>query len=313
MRNTIKFFAAVLFMMMLAVPNVKAEAASVSYPKIVVESVTTDGNKVFIGDEVPLHVTLKNMSNKVAVTEVLLTYSSEEDVIVPIEGQSNQVFVSEIKAGEEMAADFSVKVTETKDTFAKINFDIKYVITVFDDLGRPSYSQQTNSSYAVLDIYSEEKVLTISNLSVPVDGALYEKGLISFNYANTATTDITDFKVTVAGLNDNEPEVFSIGDIKSKKTGYFENYITYSVTGNRTVSITFSYTNSDGEEIVSDVAQFVTSVYEKTVTAPDVENVEEDNLDETRGVNLSLVFLGIACILGLMCIFFALSNARKNK
>lgn len=298
MKKKILSLVTLVAVVLLMLPSVKAEAASITNPKVVVE-------KVDFKDSV-INVTLANKSNSVAVTDVLLSYESEKDVVVPVNGQSNQVFVSTIKANDSVTVELPVLVKNSGATAAKVEFKIEYVVASTD-------VQKSSNSFIMLDLSSVGGNLTISNISFPSEGYLYEKGLVSFTYKNATDSDITGLKLMVSGLNDGNVEIYNVGDVKAKKTGYYETYLSFNTLGARDVVVAYAYTTSEGEEVVSEGTIYSTYVSERMTETviPSTQPTEESNVE--KGFNISYVFIGLAGILVVICAVLAINSTRKNK
>lgn len=289
-----------LAVVLLMMPSVKVEAASVSNPKVIVEKVAFN--------ESIISVTLKNMSTTADVTDVLLTYASEKDVVVPMDGLSNQVFIASIKASDSVTVDLPVTVKNAGSTSAKVEFNIEYVVASND-------SQKSNQAFIMLDLSTAGGSITVSNVSFPREGYLYEKGLVSLTYKNATDADITDLKLIVSGLNGDNIEVYNIGDVKAKKTGYFETYLSFNTAGTRNVVLAYSYTTSDGEEVISEGTVYSTDVTEKKVEV--VNPVADTNDEKVEPIqprfNMSYVFIGLAGVLVTICIVLVVISFRKKK
>lgn len=298
MKKKILSLVTLVAVVLLMLPSVKAEAASITNPKVIVE-------KVDFKDSI-INVTLANKSNSVAVTDVLLSYESEKDVVVPVNGQSNQVFVSTIKANDSVTVELPILVKNSGATSAKVEFKIEYVVASTD-------VQKSSDSFIMLDLSSVGGNLTISNVSFPGEGYLYEKGLVSFTYKNATDSDITGLKLMVSGLNDGNVEIYNVGDVKANKTGYYETYLSFNTVGNRDVVVAYAYTTVDGEEIISEGTIYSTYVSEK-LTETVVPTTEPTTETATNGgFNISYVFIGLAGILVVICAVLAINSTRKNK
>lgn len=300
MKKKLLSLATMLALVVLLMPSVKAEAASISNPKVVVE-------KVDFKDSI-MTVTLTNMSHSVNVSDVLLTYESEKDVVVPVDGQANQAYIDAIAAGASATVEFPVAVKNAGSTSTRVDFNIEYVDSATD-------VQKSNKAFTVLDLTSVSGNLTISNVSFPREGYLYEKGLVSFTYKNATDSDISDLKLIVSGLNDGGVETYNVGDVKAKKTGYFETYLSFNTLGSRDVVVAYSYTTADGEDIVSEGTIYSTYVSERITedTKPVVTDEPTDTDTNQKDFNMSYVFIGLAGLLVIICIIIAVTSARKNK
>lgn len=300
MKKKLLSIVTLMAVILLMMPSVKAEASSMNNPKVVIKEVNYKDSVIT--------VTLANMSSSVAVTDVLLSYEAEKDVVVPADGQSNQAFVSSIKASGTTTVELPVVVKSVGNTSAKVKFNIEYVVSSTD-------VQKSNSSFIMLDLSTAGGNLTVSNVSFPQDGYLYEKGLVSFTYKNTTESDISDFKLIVSGLNDGNVETYTVGDVKAKKNGYFETYVSFNTVGNREVVVAFSYVTAEGDEVFTDGTLYSTHVSEKITDAVSpISGVDAsaDSTEETK-LNISYLFLGLAGIAVIICAVLAITGARKNK
>lgn len=300
MKKKLLSLVSMLAIVILMVPSVKVEASSINNPKVVIEQVD-------FSDSV-ITVTLANKSNSVAVTDVLLSYEADKDVVVPADGQSNQAFISSIKASGTATIELPVVIKAGGNTSAKVEFTIEYVVSSTD-------VSKSNKSFIMLDLTSAGGNLTVSNVSFPREGYLYEKGLVSFTYKNTTESDISDLKLIVSGLNDGNVETYTVGDVKAKKTGYFETYVSFNTVGNRDVVVAYSYETADGETVFTDGTLYSTYVSEKaSVTVDPIATAypTQDN-DEGKGFNVSFIFIGLAGVLVVICVILAINSTKKNK
>lgn len=300
MKKKLLSLVTLMTVVLLLMPSLKAEAASITNPKVIIEQVDFKDSVIT--------VKLANKSNSVAVTDVLVSYGAEKDVVVPVDGQSNQAFVSSIKASGVETVEFPVVIKTVGNTSAKVEFTIEYVVASND-------AQKSNRSFIMLDLTSAGGNLTISNVSFPREGYLYEKGLVSFTYKNATDSDISDLKLIVSGLNDGNVETYSVGDVKAKKNGYYETYVSFNTLGNRDAVVAYSYTTADGEEVISEGTLYSTYVSEKITSSTDsIATVNpSDDSNEKSGLNVSFIFIAIAGVLVVICAILAINSTRKNK
>ena len=71
-----------------------------SKPKVIIEAYSFDRERVYAGDKLRINLSVRNTSSAEAITNLLLTYSSDGGVLLPSSGTSNSVFLGEIKKGE---------------------------------------------------------------------------------------------------------------------------------------------------------------------------------------------------------------------
>ena len=99
----------IILLIITLIPSVYLNAADVSPPVVMLSSYSISGN-MLTDKTITLHLVLTNTSQIRDVYDVLISYTSENQIFLPVYGISNQFFIPSIPAGSSVNWDLIISV-----------------------------------------------------------------------------------------------------------------------------------------------------------------------------------------------------------
>ncbi len=214
------------------------EAAEYDRAFVQIESYTIDTEAVVPGEEFTLELTIKNTSDVNTVGSCLITYESEDGMIAPVYGESNQIFIDGINPSKTKKVSIKLKAASLIET---LSTPLVFTISYADE----NSLQNTLTSRLDLPV-STSGTLRIDNISVPTVATLGTKSRISITYANSGADELSNIVLHVVGSklgDDLEVSLESLGGADKK---YAEAYIDYTAIGTQNIQISFTYDDEEG-------------------------------------------------------------------
>lgn len=270
MKKVFKLFGVIMCALsVLFTSYTPTKAAEYDKAFVQIESYTIDSEAVIPGEEFTLELTLKNTSDVNIVGSCLLTYQSEDGMVQPVYGESNQIFVDGIKASKSTKVSIKLKAAPSIETLTTpLVFTISYADE--NSLGN------TLESKLFLPV-STSGTLRIDNISVPTVASLGTKSRISITYANSGVDELSNIVLHVVGskLGDNlDIPLESLGGSDKK---YAEAYIDYKAIGSQNIQISFTYDDVDGLTHETEMQSYDILVSSDSGYGPSEISAEPDN------------------------------------
>lgn len=246
-------------------------------PRLVIDSYTIIDGRPVSGGQTTLSLVLKNLSIDKSVSNILLTYQNTySEAIYPIDGDSNQVYTSEISANSEYKVDIPICiVNEYKSKTAPITITLKY-----EDSDENSY---TNNTEIYLPILQKDE-LVINGLTVAKKGMKNDEALINFNYGNNTINDLYSVTMYIDGKISEDQKKVELGDLKVDEYKTFEYNVNLQTEGDQTINIRFTYNDGKGNAYSIDKGKYDITSSEKSTLKTDQTSKRDKFVD----LNLSI-------------------------
>ena len=216
-----------------------------------------DGGMLEAGKQITINLTLHNTSTSSAAGSVLMTMSSTSNMLYPVYGEDNQVYVGTIGAGSSKTVSVPVSVSSS---FSGDSLDL---VCEFD-YETSGMSMSNTASIAIPT--SGGSTIGVKDIDVSSHAIVNAKSLLSFSYVNQSNINITDAKLLVDGNVSSDSETIELDTIYAGKSYSNDYYVIFTEAGNQDVSITLTYTDSNDEVIEMDLGTFSVNVTKETVT-----------------------------------------------
>lgn len=126
--------------------------SDVQIPKIIVSSYSIGADKVYIGNKFEMTFTLQNTSADVALTNVMLSFSSQANAYAPVTGASNQMYIGDITAGGSYTGKINLKANNALESgIYTLNFGLQY-----QDANHNEYLSEAGVSIQLVGAASDE-------------------------------------------------------------------------------------------------------------------------------------------------------------
>lgn len=157
------------------------EEPPVHAPKMIISAVTTDLEKITLGNDVTVTVDLKNTSTDRALYNMMITYDFSSEELLPLQ-DSNSTYVSFLRAGGTASVTFSLHVSKQLTNYhPKIHLTMEY-----EDEDAVSYTSSGSMNLTIHPFFGFHADDPIAPISVE-SGQI---GTITVNLYNTGTAEI---------------------------------------------------------------------------------------------------------------------------
>lgn len=310
------FIPIFIFIAFLLLPGMETFATE-KYPKVVLDSYIIDSTHATYGEETTISLDFVNKSNDYSVSEVLITFTSGNNTVLPVQGISNQVYIESISPGGKETVTIPIVLEKSSTGYAHMSFTMQYTVT---DSSDGTSSLQSNSAFIMFPMNTLRN-LSITNFNIPSSVQVNSSGLVSANYSNDSARDIYNVHMQIMGIDDGDIQQVNIGNIAAGQSGYFENYVQFNNPGIKKVSINFIYEDENGKLYETEAKDYILTVYEKQVSSVDRdESIDENTEDGVNNTaesnsngNISLIILCLVVVLILICVILAIKNIRTKK
>ena len=301
-RNKTPVFVIVILSIMMLIQPGKLCAQNIVTPQIIMLSSYSISGNMLTDKVITLHLVFKNTSQTRDVNDVLISFTSVNNIFLPAYGVSNQFFIPKMKAGETVEEDLQIAVNDPLPN------DILYFD--FTILFSDPLAGQSENSFFISDSVKDANVIQLVGMdAVAVNSADGESRIITFratviNHSNFLVKNATmilegkapDFTVSIP-LNDIGPGNFLANEFHlTLQTNYIPKF-----------DVKFSYIDINGASYYSD-SQRITVYLNNILTDGDTKNADEKIQSLVRKVGLLLFFLFLAVVAVLFYI-----RLRKKK
>jgi len=301
------FMALALVILALPMNTAKAEGT----PRVVLSGYTLEENYEAGTDSV-LHLYFANMSASEDVAEVLVTYASSNDSIVPVIGSSNQFYITKIAAGKTVAVSVPVHLNQSKNAVYEADFAVQYSLE--DETTR-------NNGFYIWFPDLASTTLTVKNIYITPSTFVGATSLISASLINGGTGKISDLVLKVTDGADFSAE-YPMGSLLAGESAYFENDITFPMAGSLDLNVSVSYTDPDGTVRTVDCGKVGVVVMERATGSSSLD--KDDVLAQAQQQAQALVeaqaatqkttiTIGIIAVSIIILVIVLISLFRKKK
>jgi hypothetical protein len=293
-RRIIKFLSAsicwglavLLFFMNHSLTTFAAEEdpASLSYNSVVeVESYEIEDGYIRAGKENIIKLKIKNANKHSAVTGLVAVVSSSSGLIYPKYGIDNQFVVGSLAGGASATIEIPVvAASKLAGEYVDFTCNLNYAI---------GGVKLSNSSTMILPTQNMSAVV-INTIDMSANASLNGKSLLSISYSNNSAENVNDAVLVVTGSVSNETRLIDLGSVAAGKSYNKDCFITFTETGEQTVTIALEYTTGNGERVEHELGSYIVNV------------VEQNAPDQTAGA-LNPVFILVGRIVSVVAVLVA--------
>jgi hypothetical protein len=272
-------------------------------PRLIIESYDIVKGVAIPGEQITVKFVLKNASEEKSVTNILMSYAALDNVLYPVSGDSNQVFIDQIAPEETFEAKIKLMVAdEYIESTAPLSFNFQY-----QDKSSNRYANQVDFLFPIV----QETILDVYGISVVNTSQLGAKTLVSFNYGNIGSEDIYNVMMNLEGDIVEQQKNLQLGDIVSGGKQYLDYYVNFQNIGEQKLKITYTYEDAQGKVFTIEPKDFIVKVTEK-------KKQSEDKLKEKNTVvPPKLELWKVLCIVGIggsiIIIILIIANTFKKR
>ena len=235
----------------------KTPAKAASYrAQLILESYEVEEGAQ-IGESTTVKAVFKNVDASYNIRNILISYTSNGNTVIPVEGKSNQFYFETIRPNDTLTVDIPVVIARTEGGYASMIFSIEYIS---DD------SRWSSNCYIVFPVQEEEKTaIVLKNVSVP--GEVSEGGnvLISTTFLNTSDFDMFNTEFIITGDINEGSKVSSLGTVAPRRNAYGEAYVSFYGEGSKDITLSIKYEDSEGEIHEEILGQYSVTVKDESI------------------------------------------------
>ena len=297
-----KIVSSVLLIGSMLIPTITTHAAQMSSAEsavVNIESYEVEEGVLIPGEQVTLNLTLKNNSKTVPAENVVLTLESANYALLPVYGEDNQIYVGTIEAGSTKEVSVKATVNTSYDTeAAQLKIQYSYI---------SGATPLSNSTAIYIPTYASGNLVAESTV-VAGNTTVGARTLVSIKYLNASTADITELKLVIDGNITDESKEIKLPTASAGKSYTSDYYVTFAESGIQTVTIQYQYTDSQGNNYVTDCGSYKINVTNEVASDSSATVVQEGTNVASMVVRfIMLTAVGVA-VLTLIVIYL-----RKRK
>ena len=261
-------------------------------PCLVVSEIDTGGTHVTGGNDFNLKFKVENKSTSVSAKNVLVTVVSDQNVFLPANGISNQIYIDSLPAGGTQEVSILLRAG------SNIPSDL-YAVNITLD-----YADPLNNSYRALDIigvsYMQEQRLYIEGFDTPETAKINTTIPLTISYKNLSAYDMINMRIVVSGNLQDKQKTISLNDLKSGNVGSAVCYITPTLEGKQNYNISVYYDVKNGEKYSVVAKDFTINVTSSSILpTSDADVVDDPGHSGTPSLQIiALIALAIVVVLG---------------
>ena len=262
-----------------------------------IESYEVEEDVLMPGEQITIHLFLKNNSEATDVKNLLLTMDSSGYTLWPVYGEDNQVFVGDIEAGNTKEVVVKATVNSAFNApAAQLTCHFSYISGVV---------ALNNSSSIFIPTYPGGDLIPVSAV-VSGNTSLGARTLVSVQYKNVGAEDMTDIVLKIEGNIDEVNKEIKLPVVKAGKTYTNDYYIVFKENGVQNVNLKYEYKDNNGETKEIECGTYQVNVTGTTSTGSAAVVTGQDETNSTLKVG---VLLGVfVASLGLTIFYI-----RKRK
>lgn len=301
MKKAIRTILFMLFVFFVS-PCVQLNAADVT--RVIVSEYFLQGY-LLEGEEVQLTVVLKNTSKTTEAQSILITFEADDDLVYPVCGESNQVYVENIGPNSTKEVIINLQAAEKIDSdMISLNVLLQY---------SDSNNVAANNS-TTLRLFTEKmNGLEVDIQDVPASAYVGAKTRISLTCSNLME-DISNFQFVLSGRGLEQTVTSDVKELKNGEETTSELYMIFEQPGTQEITLSCIYTNSKKEVITEEIGTFNLVVREVAVTENSEQEEKPDGefsaeTDQENEYVIQMVIMVVVIVIALLL----LVSERKRK
>lgn len=247
------------------------------------------------GEKITLTLVLKNTSMQMDLKNILITYFVKDDVLYPTEGETNQISIANISAGEKGKVDIILEVGKNlnKDV-TWLNFEFQY-----QDSGLQKYYSESDIQLNIEDM----SYLDVFGIAVVDTTQFGSKTLISLNYGNMGDKDISEVVMKIAGDIPKEQKIVNLKALSAGTRESLDYYVDLQSIGEQKLQISFSYKDPQGKKVKIEPKEYVVKILSESekVTKEEMDTHDDDSYQPGTYHRLIVVLVfAVVLIIGVL-------------
>ncbi|WP_026522045.1 hypothetical protein [Butyrivibrio sp. VCB2001] len=256
-----------------------------------VESYSIENGHIEAGKVNDINIKLHNANTYTDANSVIITLTSNSEMIYPTYGNDNQYYIGKLSAGK------SSEITVPMIANSVLSGDyIDLTCTIVYE----SYDKKiTNVATMILPTQNISSIF-VSSVDVSAHATINGKSLLSIGYVNNSLGNINDAVLTVNGNVSESTKNIELGAIAAGKSYTKDCNVIFTESGKQNISIVLTYTDLNGEVVESNLGTYSVNVGEENESGL-VSNTNNEMLN-TIGKGIALLAAVVAAIVAFLYI-----------
>lgn len=282
------------------------DTPSESTPRVIVTGYTTDREKIYAGDEFELQLTVRNTSEKTAISNMKLSLTSANNEFLPSSGSST-MFIDNIEMGGTRTITIKMK--------AQASLEQKpYVLSVKMEYESEKHKQYTAEESISIPVYLETKIKVSSVEVMPGGIEVGSQANVMFNVNNAGKSPISNVQVKIDSDYVMCDEVY-VGAVSAGGTSYAD-FMVYGIAPTQddgTVKVIITYEDTAG--IAGSYETSINLFVSEAMDYGDFKDfpVDVPPMEEPHKDNSLFVWIGIGVAAVILVIIIIVIKKRKKE
>ena len=278
----------------------KVCAADTAPPSVILSSYSISKNS-FTGEVITLHLVFTNTSPNLDVNDILISYTSANDIFLPVYGVSNQFFIPVIRAGTSVDYDLNISVNNivpNQDQYEGLYFNFN---VTFSDM----INGVNTNSFFISDIVKSEDAIQLLGIDATDINILgKDEIIISFKATvlNHSYLLVQNASMVLEGKNPDFTISIPLNDISPGQHLTSDFHLTFPSLNVPVFNVKFSYKDIKGASYYSDVQKV--TVYLNNLSSG---NNREQSVFRVVGLVFSFILLALWAV-----VFFIRLRKKKS-
>lgn len=261
-------------------------------PKLIVESYEIVDGQLAKGEEFTLQISVRNTNAYADAFNVVTTFTTETDNVRLVNEVANQKYDEMIPAGQTVTYDYRCEVMDS--------FDMDTMVMNFFFSYEDKYGRSFENTSMITPRIHKSCVLSINSLSVAENATVGAKALVNLRYSSTGTLAVKNAVMMIDGNILGGTKEVELAELTNDEQRSMDYYVNFSEAGEQLLSISFRYTDENGNEYEVEKQEFAVEVNNYHATVTNDEKASSVLLDEE---NRKYVIIGAASFgLAVLCI-----------
>ncbi len=279
---------------------------AVETPYVIINSYTYgEEENVTAGDKFILNLQLRNTSQNIDVTNMILTIETPDSMILT--NSSNTIHIPLLQANEVISKSMKVSVKPSSEAESqKITLKMNYQYIGNDE--RKTFDRTEVITVPVTQIDRFE----LTSVEVPETNVDGEEILVTVNYVNKGRSQAFNLSTEIQGDFANPGQKKNLGNLASGATGSTDFYIRSSKPGVLTGEIVMVYEDTNAVEHEQRI-QFSTNIEEKFVPEKPFPDIPLNPMPEQPKSKLPIYLMVGGAILVLVIVIVVVKKIRQKR
>lgn len=269
---------------------------------ILLESYEIAEGRFLAGEKVTLRFTFKNASEDTQAAGILITYGVGSSGIVPVYGESNQIYIPSLGAGERYVQEIECQVLNRQsDSTALIYFSASY---------RDDVSGGGSNDFMVAIPLESPVELQIENMTLPSEFRVQTQTASHLTISNNGDVDASQVILHCEGAIQPTQKTLSIGEIASGESVSIDLSLTFQQEGERILQIWLEYQDENRTTAQSEPMEFKVTV--SPAASREEVAIPGEEPSELQGT-LLLLGVGVLALAFVLGVWVYWKTKQKNK